>query len=81
MLTTLVTPLIVIKALDKLPEKFLQSVNQFQNIQNVKLSETGNLPCVLKLKIGAQVMITSNINIDDRLVNRMIGQVAYFFYQ
>ena len=55
-------------------------MNQFQNIQNVKLSETGNLPCVLKLKIGAQVMITSNINIDDRLVNRMIGQVAYFFY-
>lgn len=45
----------------------------------MKLSETGNLPCVLKLKIGAQVMITSNININDRLVNRMIGQVAYFF--
>ena len=35
--------------------------------------------CVLNLRIGAQVMITSKINIDDRLVNVMVGQVAHLF--
>ena len=45
----------------------------------MKLSENGNLPLASKLIIEAQVIITSNINIDDRLINRMIGQVTYFF--
>ena len=35
--------------------------------------------CVLNLRIGAQVMITSKINIDDRLVNVMVGKVAHLF--
>ena len=55
------------------------SANQLQNIQNIKLSETDNLSGVLYLKIGPQVMITSNINIDDRLINRLVGQGAHFF--
>ena len=78
-LTILVTPLIVIKAIDKLPDNFFLSAKQLQNIQNMKLSETSNLSGVLILKIGAEIMFTSNINIDDRLVNEMIGQVAQFF--
>ena len=40
-----------------------------QNIQNMKLSETGNLPGALNLNIGVKAMITSNINIDETLVN------------
>ena len=35
----------------------------------MKLSETGDLPGVLNLKIGVKAMITSNINIDETLVN------------
>ena len=45
----------------------------------MKLSQTGNHPGVLNLRIGAQVMITSNISINDRLVNGMVGQAAHFF--
>lgn len=45
----------------------------------MKLSEIGNLPLASKLIIEVQVIITSNMNIDDRLINRMIGQVTYFF--
>ena len=75
MLTTLVTPLIVIKTIHILPDKFFLNANELENVQNMKLSETGDLPDVLNLKIGAQVMITSNINIDDRLVNGMVGDV------
>ena len=45
----------------------------------MNLSETGNFPLASKLIIEAQVIITSNINIDDRLINGMIGQVTYFF--
>ena len=79
MLTTLVTPFITIKAIDKLPDKFFLSENQLQNTQNMEQNETCNLPCALNLKIGAGVMITSKINIDDRLVNGMVRQVAHFF--
>ena len=40
-----------------------------------EIEDTGNLACVLKLKIGAQVMLTCNINIEDRLVNGLVGKV------
>ena len=53
--------------------------NQLQNIQTMKLSEADNLPGVLSLRTGAQVMINSNINIDDRLINWLVGQVVQFF--
>ena len=52
MLKMLVTPLIFIKAIEILPDKFFLSANQLQNIQNMKLSETSNLSCVLNLKTG-----------------------------
>ena len=79
MLKMLVTPLILIKAIEILPDKFLLSANQLQNIQNMKLNEISNLSCVLNLKTGAEDRITSNIHIDDRLVNGMVRKVAHFF--
>ena len=79
MLKMLVTPLILIKAIEILPDKFFLSANQLQNIQNMKLNEISNLSCVLNLKTGAEDRITSNIHIDDRLVNGMVRKVAHFF--
>ena len=45
-----------------------------------KLSETGNLASLLKLKVGAHIMLTKNIDIDDKLVNGAPGKVMGFQY-
>ena len=45
------------------------------------MSETGNLESQLKLKIGAQVMLTSNLDIDDRLVNGLVGTAKQIKYK
>ena len=37
------------------------------------MSETGNLESQLKLNIGAQVMLSLNLDIGDRLVNDLVG--------
>jgi len=38
-------------------------------IQNAKLSETSRLAYDLSLKVGARIMITKNIDIEDKLMN------------
>ena len=40
-----------------------------------KIGDTENLANNLKFKIGAQVMLTCNFNIEDRLVNGLEGNV------
>ena len=45
------------------------------------MSERGNLESQLKLKIGVQVMLTSNLDIDDRLVNCLVGTVKQIKYK
>ena len=42
--------------------------------------ETGNLESKLKLKFGAQVMLTSNLDIDDKLVNDLVETVKQIRY-
>ena len=39
------------------------------------MSEKGNFASQLNLKIGSQVVLTSSVNIDDRLVNGLVGRV------
>ena len=43
--------------------------------QNRKQTETGGLASTLKLKLGAKVMLTVNIDISDKLINGQIGIV------
>ena len=71
------SPLVCIKATDKVsPElKFLQ--RQLESINARKVSDTGNLAAKLELKHGAKVMLTLNVNLKDRLVNE-VGKVMTF---
>ena len=63
--------------------KFLRILSQSQinGIKQRKMSETGNLESQLKLKIGAQIMLTSNLDTDVRLVNGLVGTVKQIKYK
>ena len=74
-LNTFDTQLILIDAIDEIPKDIVLSQSQIDAIRQRKMSEVGNLQSQLKLKIGAQVMLTSNLDIDDRLVNGLVGTV------
>ena len=45
------------------------------------MSETENPESQLKLKIGGQVMLTSNLDNDDRLVNDLVRTVKEIKYK
>jgi len=62
-LDTLSTQLYCIPALDILPTNVLPSV--IDQARNRKPSETGGLALTLNIKIGATVMLTLNVDIND----------------
>ena len=64
---------ISINAIDDIPHEVQLSDKQIDAIRARKIGDTRNLVSILRIKIGAQVMLTSNINIEDRLV--MVGKV------
>ena len=45
--------------------------------QNRKLSDTGGLVKCCKLKLEAKVMLTVNLDVQDRLINEQIGVVKH----
>ena len=73
--------LVCIEAIDELSKNINVSDSQIDEIKLRKISETGNLENQLNLKVGSQVMITSNININDGLVNVLVGRVTYLSIQ
>ena len=79
-LNNLDSQLVCIEAIDE----FLKNINvldsQIDVIKLRKISETGNLENQLNLKFGLQVMMTSKIGINDRLVNGLFGSVTQFKY-
>ena len=75
MLDTLNSPQRSIFAIDEYPDGISQKM--IGNIKDKKLSDTGGLPYNLILKIGARVMLTANIDLDDRLINGQIGTVKH----
>ena len=72
--------MILIDAIDEIPQDFVLSQSHIDAIKQRKMSETENLESQLKLKIGAKVMLTSNLVIDDTLVNGLeetVKQIRY----
>ena len=78
MLNKLETFSVTIYAEDKIPKGCDLSEREKNSIAQRKLSETGNLHSVLHLKIGARVMLTTNLDIEDRLINGQVGTVFDF---
>ena len=50
---------------------------EIREAQNRKQSETGGLASLLELKVNFRVMLTANINIEDRLINKQMGTVKH----
>ena len=72
--------LVCIEATDKFAKNINISDSKIDAIKLKKISETGNLECRLNLKVGWQVMITSNTGINDRIVNGLVGRITQFKY-
>ena len=76
MLASVPNPLVTIYAHDNYPvgttEKTIASVRE------KKHSDTGGLLYKLDLKVGCRVIMTTNMDIDDRLINGQIGTVKRF---
>ena len=69
--------LVCIDAINEIP-KDIVSLSQINANKLIKITESGNLASQLKLKISAQVMLTLNLDIEDRLVNGLAGTAAQF---
>ena len=71
---------ISINAIDEVPQEIDLSDKQAETIRARKIGDTGNFASVLNLKVGAQVMLTINTDLEDRLVNGLVGKVMYLRY-
>ena len=78
MLNKLPGDLLAIHAIDTIPciSGFTQC--QIMAAQSRRQSESGGLARLLTLKLESKVMLTVNIDIQDRLINGQMGVVKYF---
>ena len=67
--------LITIPAKDEVPKN--SKISDIREAQNRKQSDTGSLASLLELKANVRVMLTTNINIEDRLINGQMGTVKH----
>ena len=81
MLSKVQNSLVTINAIDEVPKDCKLSTRDAESIRNRKLSDTGNLRSVLQLKVTATVMLTANIDIEDRLINGLVGTIMHFKIQ
>ena len=69
---------VIINAMDDLPQYVPPRI--IEEAQNRKHTETGGLPHKITLKIGARVMLTKNIDTNDKLINGQIGVVKNILF-
>ena len=72
-LEQLSTPLFVLRATDQYPSNITKQ--DIDRVLSRGRSETGGLDFEVKIKEGARVMLTTNIDIADRLINGQMGTV------
>ena len=80
MLNEILGEVISINAIDEVPKEIHLSDKQTEKIRERKIGNTGNLAGVLNSKVGAEVMLTINIDLENRLVNSLVGKVMYSRY-
>ena len=68
----------IINAIDQIPADCKYPETLISLAQNKKQSETGGLAKCLELKVGAKVMVTVNVDIQDMLINGQVGEVVGF---
>ena len=68
----------IVNAIDQIPADCKYPETLISLTQNKKQSETGDVPKCLELKVGAKVMVTVNIDIQDMLINGLDGEMIGF---
>lgn len=76
-LANLPVQLLEIESADDLPSNCSYPQQVIAVVQNPKQTETVGLARLLELNVGARIMLTVNIDIEDRLINGQVGQVPH----
>ena len=76
-LNNLPSEIYTIEADDKIPGNCKYQLAMILPAQNQKQTNTGGLARLLKLKIGPKVMLTVNVDIQDRLINGRTGNFKH----
>eukprot|EP00111_Clytia_hemisphaerica_P011124 TCONS_00032559-protein len=75
MIESLSTPIINIFAIEQYPRGLAES--KIHEIRNKKYTDTGGITYQLTPRVGARVLLTTNLDINDRLVNGQLGTVKH----
>ena len=78
MLNKLPGKIYIINATDQIHADYKYPQTLISLAQNRKYSKTGGLAKCLELKVGANVVVTVNVDIQDMLINGQVGEVVGF---